>query len=316
MLVMKRKMVSAVTLTLLLTSMITLAFNIKPVQAEPALITILHTLGFTNIAGSTLETFSTGTYNITLYAEFSGYHLSNELSWYIVGTAEYNLLFSGPEGYFGYISPPIVKTFMADGEFGLSFLSPEARYFTETARNPDSTEHAMIFVNLDNPAMFLLGFENTLGGGDRDYQDMVVSLELVTPPPPPLSVSISPLSASILVGQSVTFTSTVSGGYTPYGYQWYLNGAPVPGATSNTWIFTPTASEIYYVYLKVTDAKGNTAQSETARVTVTAVPVGGYSFPIQVTTKTEPVLPYIALIATLTAIFIKLRPKTKRKHRQ
>lgn len=130
---------------------------------------------------------------------------------------------------------------------------------------------------------------------------------------PPLSVSISPLSASILVGQSVTFTSTVSGGYTPYSYQWYLNGAPVSGATSDTWTFTPTTSGIYYVYLKVTDAKGNTAQSDTARITVATVPVGGYSFPIQVHTKTEPVLPYIALVAILTAIFTKLRPKTRRK---
>jgi len=47
-----------------------------------------------------------------------------------------------------------------------------------------------------------------------------------------------------------------------------------------------------------------------------AVPVGGYSIPIQVQTKAEPIIPYIALIATLTAIFIKLKPKTKRKHRQ
>jgi parallel beta-helix repeat protein len=133
--------------------------------------------------------------------------------------------------------------------------------------------------------------------------------------PPTLSVSISPLSASILVGQSVTFTSTVSGGYTPYSYQWYLNGAPVSGATSNTWTFTPTTGGIYYyVHLKVTDAKANTAQSDTARITVATVPVGGYSFPIQVQTRAEPVLPYIALIATLTAVFTKLRPKTKRKH--
>jgi PKD repeat protein len=132
--------------------------------------------------------------------------------------------------------------------------------------------------------------------------------------PPPLSASISPLSASILAGQSVTFTSTVSGGYTPYSYQWYLNGAPVSEATSASWTFTPTTSGIYYVHLKVTDAKGNTAQSDTARITVTAVPVGGYSFPIQVQTKTEPIIPYIALIATLTAILTKLRPKTKRKH--
>jgi len=125
---------------------------------------------------------------------------------------------------------------------------------------------------------------------------------------------ISPTSASILVGQSVTFTSTVSGGYTPYNYQWYLNGAPVSGATSASWMFTPTTSGIYYVHLKVTDAKANTTQSDTARITAATVPVGGYSIPIHVETKTEPVLPYIALIATLTAVFTKLRPKTKRKH--
>jgi len=134
-----------------------------------------------------------------------------------------------------------------------------------------------------------------------------------SPIPPPLSASISPLSASINVGQSVTFTSTLSGGHTPYSYQWYLNGKSVSGATSNTWAFTPATSGIYYVYLKVTDAKSNTAQSETARIAVTAVPVGGYSFPIQVQTKTEPIIPYIALIATLTAILTKLKPKTKRK---
>jgi parallel beta-helix repeat protein len=134
-----------------------------------------------------------------------------------------------------------------------------------------------------------------------------------SPIPPPLSASISPLSASINVGQSVTFTSTVSGGYAAYSYQWYLNGTPVSGATSASWIFTPTSRGICYVRLKVTDAKGNAAQSETARITVATVPVGGYSIPIQVPNKTELVLPYIALVAILTAIFTKLRPKNKRK---
>lgn len=96
----------------------------------------------------------------------------------------------------------------------------------------------------------------------------------------PLTVSISPTSASILVGQSITFTSTVSGGYAPYAYQWYLNGAPVSGATSPTWSFTPTTAGIYYVRLKVTDANNNVAESNTARITVSSVPVGGYSIPL------------------------------------
>jgi parallel beta-helix repeat protein len=131
-------------------------------------------------------------------------------------------------------------------------------------------------------------------------------------PRPPLSVSISPPSASMLMGQSVTFTSTVSGGYTPYTYQWFLNGNPVSGATSNTWTFTPTTSGIFYVYLKVTDARGNTAQSDAARVVVSTVPVGGYSIPPQLSTKTDTVIPYTLLVTVLTATFIAVKRKYKK----
>jgi len=138
--------------------------------------------------------------------------------------------------------------------------------------------------------------------------------ETISISPPPLSASISPLSASITVGESLTFTSTVSGGYTPYSYQWYLNGAPVSGTTSASWTFTPTTSGIYYIYLKVTDDIGNTTQSETARITVTTVPVGGYSVPIQLPATAQPATIHIALLTILTAIFITIKRKTKRKH--
>jgi len=126
----------------------------------------------------------------------------------------------------------------------------------------------------------------------------------------PLSASISPLSQSINLGQSVTFTSTVSGGYTPYSYQWYLNGNPVSGATSDTWTFTPIASGIYYIRLIVTDAKANTAQSDLARITVATVPVGGYSTPIQGHTTDKPLTLYLALVAMLTVSFTMRKRKT------
>jgi PKD repeat protein len=129
---------------------------------------------------------------------------------------------------------------------------------------------------------------------------------------PQLTISISPMSASILVGQSVTFTSTTSGGYPPYTYQWFLNGNPVSGATSNTWTFTPTTSGIYYVHLKVIDTKGNTAQSDVARIVVSAVPVGGYSIPIQVSIKTDTIIPYTILVTVLTATFIAVKRKYKK----
>jgi hypothetical protein len=124
-----------------------------------------------------------------------------------------------------------------------------------------------------------------------------------------LTASISPMSASVLVGQPMAFTLTVSGGYAPYSYQWYLDGNPVSGATSNSWTFTPTTSGIYFVYLKVTDSANNTTQSETARITVASVPVGGYSFQIEGHTTAKPLTPYLTLIAVLVIGFIFVRRK-------
>jgi PKD repeat protein len=132
-----------------------------------------------------------------------------------------------------------------------------------------------------------------------------------TAPTPP-SVSISPMSASILLGQQVTFKSTVTGGTPPYtSYQWYLNGNPVSGANSDSWTFTPTATGTYYVFLKVTDSAGNTAQSDPAKVTVSSVPVGGYSVSLA---KNAPITPIIAY-TLLIVLFGSLLSLTKRKRK-
>jgi hypothetical protein len=79
-----------------------------------------------------------------------------------------------------------------------------------------------------------------------------------------LSVSISPTSADMKVGESKLFTSTVSSGTSPYSYQWYLDGTVVSGAKSSTWTFTPKSSGSYTIYLKVTDSLGIQATSNTA----------------------------------------------------
>ncbi|MEM2971666.1 MAG: PKD domain-containing protein [Candidatus Bathyarchaeia archaeon] len=134
---------------------------------------------------------------------------------------------------------------------------------------------------------------------------------------PQLVVSISPTSTSILVGQSVTFTSEVSGGYTPYNYQWYLNDNPISGAASHTWMFTPTTSGIHYVYLKVTDAENNTAQSEIARIEIATVPVGGYSTKIQTSITVKIVASYIATTSILTIWFTTIKRKiSKQNHKE
>ncbi len=81
------------------------------------------------------------------------------------------------------------------------------------------------------------------------------------------TVSITPTSATIHVGDTVSFNSTVLGGTSPYSYQWYLNGAPVSGATSSTWAFSQPAGS-YTVYLNITDSLGGRAKSNVAPVTV------------------------------------------------
>jgi len=130
---------------------------------------------------------------------------------------------------------------------------------------------------------------------------------------PPLSVSINPLSGSIRVRQSLTFTSTVSGGTSPYTYQWYLDGAPVSGATSSSWTYTPTSASTHYIKLKVTDSKGNIVESEQAIVTVTeeGAPVGGYSIPLTKTAPTAQLTSYMMLVALFGAALSLFRRKRK-----
>jgi hypothetical protein len=113
------------------------------------------------------------------------------------------------------------------------------------------------------------------------------------------SVSILPTSATIRIGESQVFASSVSGGTSSYSYQWYLNGSAVSGATSASWTFTPFSIGSYNVYVKVTDAVGAVAPSNTSTVTVIpAIP----EFP--------QVIPLILLFMA-SALILALRKRRK-----
>jgi hypothetical protein len=77
----------------------------------------------------------------------------------------------------------------------------------------------------------------------------------------PLQVTITPTQVKMYVGQSQTFSSSVTGGIPPYTYQWYLNDTAVSGATSSNWTFTPRSAGHYKVYLNVTDGLNFRVQS-------------------------------------------------------
>lgn len=87
----------------------------------------------------------------------------------------------------------------------------------------------------------------------------------------PVAISISPLSASITVGQSVALTAVPVQGQAPYTVSWIneANGATL--GSGSTYILTPTQAGTYNIHAVVTDNLGGAAQSQTA--TITANPI-------------------------------------------
>jgi len=264
------------------------------------LTTILSNLGFENITLTDVETFSAGTYNITLYAEFAGWHYINELSYYELSDQyNYIVIFSGPEGASesGYVVPPLSKLFTADDEFGLSMLSNyDRRYFTENYRNGDGKIHSVEYENLDDPGMYLIGFENTWGGGDQDYNDMVFSLKPYAPTEYTLTVNVvgsgsvakSPDLATYSYGTVVELTANPSVGWSFSHWSGDASGSVSPTTVTMTGDKTVTATftqEAAYTLTITTTTGGTTSPSpgdhvysSGTNVPVTAIPKGGYQF--------------------------------------
>ena len=91
------------------------------------------------------------------------------------------------------------------------------------------------------------------------------------------SVSASPASASKSVGQSQTYTATVSGGTTPYSYQWYndTTGTPVAisGATASSLTVTmESATGKYTYFVRSTDSATTPETAQSNNVTLNPQP--------------------------------------------
>jgi PKD repeat protein len=135
---------------------------------------------------------------------------------------------------------------------------------------------------------------------------------------PQLSVSISPPSATITLGQSVLFSAIVSGGTAPYSYIWSVNGTWLPLETNPTFNFNPTQPGHYNIGLLVTD-NASASASASAAVTVRPEPVGGYAAPIDIATGKEasPLLASqiglaFALLAAMAATILLTKHRNKK----
>ena len=84
------------------------------------------------------------------------------------------------------------------------------------------------------------------------------------------SVSISPSSATLDVGQSQLFSESVWGGTLPFSYQWYVDDI-ARGTSALLFFFDPaTAADVgsHHIDLRVTDATGASAWASPVSVTV------------------------------------------------
>ena len=88
------------------------------------------------------------------------------------------------------------------------------------------------------------------------------------------TVTVSPTSWTMDVGQSKTFTATASGGSGTYtNYQWYVAGVARSGETTSTFNYSPTSPGSYSITATVTDSLATTsAHSSAASIKVNAMP--------------------------------------------
>ncbi|WMT49953.1 MAG: PKD domain-containing protein [Thermoplasmatales archaeon] len=114
---------------------------------------------------------------------------------------------------------------------------------------------------------FLLDYSVTDSNG---YTKTTSLTQIVNTDP---SVSISSSQNPTDTGKSITLTASVSGGTTPYSYQWYEDSNAVSGATSSTYSpGTYSASGTYNYYVEITDAAGYSVDSNTITETVNSGP--------------------------------------------
>jgi PKD repeat protein len=168
-----------------------------------------------------------------------------------------------------------------------------------------------------NPGTYTVALNVTDSEGLWDIEQK--QIQVVQPHGPKAEFTWTPTSPR--TDESIKFDASAS--------QPGWNGTHTMPITEYRWDFgdgnkTTTSTPIVYHSYKTTGnyyvtltvyAPGATPETDTitCRVTVVSVPVGGYSFPIQVQTKTEPIITYIASLTIITMLFTKIKQKTKRK---
>lgn len=124
------------------------------------------------------ETFSNlqGNIQAEITGEYAGYAMQNRFGYYnidpVTGAKTLHQIFAGPD------TLGAERNFTVNpGETaGFYFSTPEGyTYYTQKSSNPDNVEHLRVYQN-DSLRKITVGCEDLIGGGDKDYQDMIVTI--------------------------------------------------------------------------------------------------------------------------------------------
>jgi hypothetical protein len=86
-------------------------------------------------------------------------------------------------------------------------------------------------------------------------------------------INISTSTYTLNMSQSCQLSSSYGGGAPPYSIQWYLNGNPIPDATSQNYLWIPTNEGTYSIIATLKDSYNVTSSSTSIQVTVTGPPI-------------------------------------------
>ena len=267
--------VSGITLTLLLTSMLTMAFNVAPVTADPEGLLLIETdkyvydlsepvhITLTNIGDEYVEIGGMPSCGIYTYPDLED-----------VWPSAYATLYWG-------LAPGQSETWSAGAlERGVYVV----RFFG-VLYTPSEVNVAFFGVS--------------------------VPLQAV---PPVANFTWSPSMPKVGESVTFDASSSLSG-WNGTEYRWNFGDGNKTTTSTPTVYHSFGSSGIYYVTLTVYALGATPETDTIShKVTIISVPVGGYSIPIKGYTTTKPLTLYLALVAILTASFTIAKRRKKQQN--
>ncbi len=124
-----------------------------------------------------------------------------------------------------------------------------------------------------------------------------------------LTFTVTATSTNITNGSTSSLSVNPSGGSPPYSYQWFVNGAPVSGATSSTFIFKPSQTGNYSIYVEVKDSTGLVGDSKPLTIRVNKP-----SSAPSVTISLYDLLGIIGIVVIIVVVMLMFSRRNKQKN--